>query len=52
MINILLLVAEYKLYYIKVSLKTVVYSIKLKLEFIVLNRIRSLAYTPPPVLTC
>jgi hypothetical protein len=49
--NILLLVAEYKLHYIEVSLKTAVYSIKLKLEFTVLNRMRSLAYTPPPALT-
>ncbi|KAF3399931.1 hypothetical protein F1880_008420 [Penicillium rolfsii] len=48
--NILLLVAEYKLHYIEVSLKTVVYSIKLKLEFTVLNRLRKLAYTPQPVL--
>jgi hypothetical protein len=50
--NILLLVAEYKLHYIEVSLKTVVYSIKLKLEFMVLNRMRSLAYAPPPALAC
>jgi hypothetical protein len=44
-LNILLLLAEYKLHYIQVSLKTVVYSIKLKLEFSVLNRL-SLAVLP------
>ena len=44
-LNILLLLAEYKLHYIQVSLKTVVYSIKLKLEFSVLNRL-SLAVRP------
>jgi hypothetical protein len=38
-LNILLLLAEYKLHYIQVSFKTVVYSIKLKLEFSVLNRL-------------
>ncbi|KAI3092912.1 hypothetical protein CBS147333_10177 [Penicillium roqueforti] len=43
--NILLLLAEYKLHYIQVSFKTVVYSIKLKLEFSVLNRL-SLAVLP------
>jgi hypothetical protein len=48
--NILLLVAEYKLHYIEVSLKTVVYSIKLKLEFTVLNRLRKLGYASPHAL--
>jgi hypothetical protein len=38
-LNILLLLAEYKLHYIQVSFKTVVYSIKLKLEFSVLSRL-------------
>jgi hypothetical protein len=52
LMNILLLVAEYKLHYIEVSLKTVVYSIKLKLEFTVLNRLRKLGYTSPPTLAC
>ncbi|KAJ5871112.1 uncharacterized protein N7529_003465 [Penicillium soppii] len=42
-LNILLLLAEYKLHYIQVSFKTVVYSIKLKLEFSVLNRLSLLA---------
>jgi hypothetical protein len=50
LMNILLLVAEYKLHYIEVSLKTVVYSIKLKLEFTVLNRLRKLGFTSPPPL--
>ena len=46
-LNILLLLTEYKLHYIQVSFKTVVYSIKLKLEFSVLNRLRSLVHSPP-----
>ncbi|KAJ5100861.1 hypothetical protein N7456_006913 [Penicillium angulare] len=41
-LNLLLLIAEYKFHFIQISLKTVVYSIKLKLEFTVLNRLRSL----------
>ncbi|CAG8080212.1 unnamed protein product [Penicillium nalgiovense] len=45
LLNVLLLLAEYKLHYIQVSFKTVVYSIKLKLEFSVLNRL-SLAVLP------
>ncbi|KAJ5626384.1 hypothetical protein N7510_002693 [Penicillium lagena] len=48
-LNILLLLTEYKLHYIQVSFKTVVYSIKLKLEFAVLNRLRSLTRTNPCV---
>ena len=40
--NVLLLLAEYRLHYIQVSFKTVVYSIKLKLEVSVLNRFQSL----------
>ncbi|KAI3280689.1 hypothetical protein DTO003C3_9381 [Penicillium roqueforti] len=39
-LNILLLLTEYKLHDIQVSFKTVVYSIKLKLEFSMLNRLR------------
>lgn len=39
--NILLIVAEFKFHYIQVSFKTAVYSIKLKLEFSVLNRLVS-----------
>ena len=46
-LNILLLLTEYKLHYIQVSFKTVVYSIKLKLEFTVLNRVRSLMQSSP-----
>lgn len=46
-LNCLLLIVEYKLHYIEVSFKTVVYSIKLKLEFSVLNRLRSLTRTQP-----
>ncbi|KAJ5117623.1 hypothetical protein N7448_011255 [Penicillium atrosanguineum] len=45
-LNILLLLTEYKLHYIQVSFKTVVYSIKLKVEFSVLNRLRSLVHSP------
>jgi hypothetical protein len=45
-LNILLLLTEYKLHYIQVSFKTVVYSIKLKLEFSVLNSLRSLVHSP------
>ncbi|KAJ5974750.1 hypothetical protein N7481_008457 [Penicillium waksmanii] len=41
LMNILLLVTEFKLHYIQVSFKTVAYSIKLKLEFSVLNEFRS-----------
>jgi hypothetical protein len=47
-LNILLVLTEYKLHYIQVSFKTVVYSIKLKLEFSVLNRLRSLVQSPAP----
>ena len=46
-LNVLLLLAEYKLHYIQVSFKTVVYSVKLKLEFSVLNRLRLLTSTNP-----
>jgi hypothetical protein len=47
LLNILLLLTEFKLHYIQVSFKTVVYSIKLKLEFSVFNRLRSLISTQP-----
>ncbi|KAI1829261.1 hypothetical protein DTO027I6_10153 [Penicillium roqueforti] len=46
-LNVLLLLAEYKLHYIQVSFKTVVYSVKLKLEFSVLNRLRLMTSTKP-----
>ncbi|KAJ5691809.1 hypothetical protein N7462_001232 [Penicillium macrosclerotiorum] len=42
LMNVLLLIVEYKLHFITVSFKIVVYSVKLKLEFAVLNRLRSL----------
>ncbi|KAI3094025.1 hypothetical protein CBS147333_10049 [Penicillium roqueforti] len=45
-LNVLLLLTEYKLHYIQVSFKTVVYSIKLKLEVSVLNRFQSLVNGP------
>ncbi|KAJ5433569.1 uncharacterized protein N7458_012725 [Penicillium daleae] len=48
-LNCLLLIVEYKLHYVEVSFRTVVYSIKLKLEFSVLNRLRSLTRTQPCV---
>lgn len=47
--NVLLLVTEYKMHFIQISFKTVVYSIKLKLEFAVLTRLRSLTRTEPCV---
>lgn len=43
--NILLLVTEFRAHFIQVSFKTVVYSIKLKLEFSVLTRLRTLTRT-------
>ena len=46
-LNILFILAECKLHYIQVSFKTVVYSVKLKLEFSVLNRLRSLTRMNP-----
>lgn len=45
--NISLLITEFKLHYIQVSYKTVVYSIKLKIEFAVLTRLRELTRTYP-----
>ena len=48
-LNILLLLTEYKLHYIQVSFKTVVYSIRLKLEFAVLNRLCSLMHSSSAV---
>lgn len=47
--NVLLLFSEYKMHYIQISFKNVVYSIKLKLEFAVLTRLRSLTRTYPCV---
>jgi hypothetical protein len=48
-LNCLLLITEYKLHYVQVSFKTVVYSIELNLEFCVLNRLLSLTRTQPCV---
>ncbi|KAI2786942.1 hypothetical protein POX_g09339 [Penicillium oxalicum] len=48
-LNGLLLIAEFKMHYVEVGLKVAVYSIKLKLEFSVLNRLRSLTRAPPCV---
>lgn len=47
--NILLLIVEYRAHSLEVSFKIVVYSIKLKLEFAVLTRLRSLTRTYPCV---
>ncbi|KAJ5640217.1 uncharacterized protein N7484_008079 [Penicillium longicatenatum] len=44
-LNIFLLVAEFKMHWLEVSFKTVVYSIKLKLEFAILTRLRLLTRT-------
>ncbi|KAJ5798580.1 uncharacterized protein N7503_007876 [Penicillium pulvis] len=44
-LNIFLLVAEFDMHWLEVSFKTVVYSIKLKLELCVLDRLRSLTRT-------
>ncbi|CDM32587.1 unnamed protein product [Penicillium roqueforti FM164] len=48
-LNVLLLLAEYKLHYIQVSFKTVVYSVKLKLEFSILNRLWLLTIIAPDI---
>ncbi|KAJ5087167.1 hypothetical protein N7456_010783 [Penicillium angulare] len=46
-LNIILLILEFKAHYLVVSFKTVVYSIKLKLEFAILTRLRLLTRTVP-----
>lgn len=46
-LNLLLLIVEYQFHYVQISFKTVVYSIKLKLEFTVLNRLRLLIKRHP-----
>ncbi|KAJ5384173.1 hypothetical protein N7517_002084 [Penicillium concentricum] len=46
-LNALILAAEFKLHYIAISFKTVVYSIKLKLEFHALMQLRELTRTYP-----
>ncbi|KXG48526.1 uncharacterized protein PGRI_023960 [Penicillium griseofulvum] len=47
LLNVLVVVAEYKIHYIVISLKTVAYSIKLKLEFHALMQLRELTRTYP-----
>ncbi|KAJ5835331.1 hypothetical protein N7447_001357 [Penicillium robsamsonii] len=47
LLNGLILAAEFKMHYIVVSFKTVVYSIKLKLEFHALMQLRELTRTYP-----
>jgi hypothetical protein len=47
LLNVLIVVAEYKIHYIVISLKTVAYSIKLKLEFHALMQLRELTRTYP-----
>ncbi|KAJ5727011.1 hypothetical protein N7493_006038 [Penicillium malachiteum] len=49
--DLALLVVEFEAHYLEVSVRTVVYSIKLKLEFAVLTRLRSLTRTQPCVCT-
>ncbi|KAJ5188985.1 hypothetical protein N7491_005307 [Penicillium cf. griseofulvum] len=46
-LNILIVVAEYKIHYIVISFKTVAYSLKLKLEFHALMQLRELTRTYP-----
>ncbi|KAJ5550275.1 hypothetical protein N7535_001784 [Penicillium sp. DV-2018c] len=47
LLDIFVIVAEFKMHYIAVSFKTVAYSIKLKLEFHVLTQLRELTRTYP-----
>ncbi|KAJ5795860.1 uncharacterized protein N7518_004400 [Penicillium psychrosexuale] len=47
LLNVLILLAEYKVHYIVISFKTVAYSIKLKLEFHALTQLRELTRTYP-----
>jgi hypothetical protein len=48
-LNILVLLTEYKLQFIQVGLKTVIYSIKLKLEFTLLYHLRAVMHSDPLV---
>lgn len=48
-LNTTLVVTEFKVHFITVSYKTVVYSIKLKLEFFILSKLRELTRTYPCV---
>ncbi|KAJ5960750.1 uncharacterized protein N7479_007900 [Penicillium vulpinum] len=47
LLNVLMIIAEFKLHYIAISFKTVAYSIKLKLEFHALMQLRELTRTYP-----
>ncbi|OQE47145.1 hypothetical protein PENCOP_c001G06672 [Penicillium coprophilum] len=47
LLNIFILIAEYKVHYIVISFKTVAYSIKLKLEFHALMQLHELTRTYP-----
>ena len=49
LVDISLLITEYEAHYLQISFKTVVYSIKLKVEFMVLERLRSLTRICPCV---
>ncbi|KAJ6023693.1 hypothetical protein N7540_004490 [Penicillium herquei] len=49
LMDLALVVVEFRAHYLEVSIRTVVYSIKLKLEFAVLTRLRSLTRTQPCV---
>jgi hypothetical protein len=46
-LNVCIIVAEFRLHYIAISFKTVAYSIKLKLEFYALTQLRELTRTYP-----
>ncbi|KAJ6110229.1 hypothetical protein N7486_002464 [Penicillium sp. IBT 16267x] len=48
-LNILVLLTEYKLQFIQVGLQTVIYSIKLKLEFTLLYHLRAAMHSDPLV---
>ncbi|KAJ6111363.1 hypothetical protein N7523_007424 [Penicillium sp. IBT 18751x] len=47
LMNTVLIVTEFKVHFIEISLKTVVYSVKLKLEFSILTRLRRLTRASP-----
>ncbi|KAJ5715571.1 uncharacterized protein N7483_012752 [Penicillium malachiteum] len=51
LMDLALVFVEFKAHYLEVSIRTVIYSIKLKLEFGVLTRLRSLTRTQPCVCT-
>ncbi|KAJ5701021.1 hypothetical protein N7488_008569 [Penicillium malachiteum] len=51
LMDLALVIIEFKVHYLEVSVRIVVYSIKIKLEFAVLTRLRSLTQTQPCVCT-